>query len=163
MKLIFLDIDGVLADETRHDNKYRRISLEAVFQFNRLLHAAPDAHVVISSSWRYLVHGETMTVVGFTNLLLSHGVNCHGRIVGITESDEETCGGKQTYEYLSANAAHIRRAQIAKYAHKAEATDWVILDDMDLHSRRQVLTRPDIGLTERDVQEALEILGILRT
>ena len=41
-------------------------------------------------------------------------------------------------------------------------TKWVVLDDLDLHNeevaRHQVKTDPEIGLTEKDVEKAIEIL-----
>lgn len=86
--IIFLDIDGVLNGHTRFPNGYCGTRWECVEQFNRIL-AETGADVVVSSAWRYLVLSGSMTLKGLENLLLSHGVDCLGKVVGVTSSDED--------------------------------------------------------------------------
>lgn len=52
MKLIFLDIDGVLNDHSRSSSGYCTIDSDKVELFNQILDAHPNARVVISSAWR---------------------------------------------------------------------------------------------------------------
>lgn len=86
MKLIFLDIDGVL-------NSHGQLDFEpdCIEQFNRIL-AATEARVVLSSSWRYLMLDQegcpkSMTLSGFATMLRTHHVKgLH--LIGHTEPDE---------------------------------------------------------------------------
>ena len=55
MKIIFLDIDGVLnndATTARYSGTFIGIDPALVVQFYRILCGVPDAQVVLSSSWR---------------------------------------------------------------------------------------------------------------
>ena len=67
---------------------YNRIQPGPVVHLNRIL-AETEARLVISSSWRYLVHSGAMTLEGFSYMLITHGIGCHGRLAGITCRDEE--------------------------------------------------------------------------
>lgn len=84
MKVIFLDIDGVLNDHTQMENHYCGTKYECVQQFNRILDAVPEAKIVISSAWRYMILRGDVTLKGFEMLLLTHGVKCHERVIGHT-------------------------------------------------------------------------------
>ena len=54
MKLIFLDIDGVLNDRAFHeDAQSNTIKPECVAHFNRLIHET-GASVILTSAWRCL-------------------------------------------------------------------------------------------------------------
>lgn len=86
MKILSLDLDGVLNDHSKHANGYCGTKPEFVSQLNRVI-AATDCKLVISSARRYLVHGGHMTTTGFTNLLLTHGVDAHARVIGVTRKD----------------------------------------------------------------------------
>ena len=91
--IVFLDIDGVLNSHKPHPNGYCGISPECAQRFNHILDKFPDVKLVISSSWRYLVHSGSMTIIGLENLFLSHGLNFKGRIEGITREDIEIDDG----------------------------------------------------------------------
>lgn len=87
--VIFLDIDGVLNGSARPED-HRTIHADCVLQFNRLL-AASCAQVVISSTWRDMVHDGAMTAAGFRHMLASHGVRgCD--VIGVTAKDDEIPG-----------------------------------------------------------------------
>jgi HAD domain in Swiss Army Knife RNA repair proteins len=88
--IIFLDIDGVLNGHRPTDNGYNTIEKDNVSAFNDILDNV-DAEIVISSAWRYLVHNGSMTVRGFEQLLISHGVKCSQKVVDITRRDNDQC------------------------------------------------------------------------
>jgi len=54
MKLLFLDIDGVLNDHAKLESGYCGIRHDKASLLNRILDAVPDVQLVISSAWRYL-------------------------------------------------------------------------------------------------------------
>src|SRR4051812_40049868 len=98
MKIVFLDLDGVLNGHERFENGYYGIRQENVAELNFLLKSVPTAKIVLISSWRYMLY-DSMTLDGFTNLLLSHGVNCLlrerdkdeprlSKLIGATQFDE---------------------------------------------------------------------------
>lgn len=88
MKYIFLDIDGVLNNHTQHANGYCGMQSASVEAFNGVLLAYPHAKIVITSAWRYLILNGSMTLRGFESMLLTHGVDCFGRVIGHTEADK---------------------------------------------------------------------------
>jgi hypothetical protein len=146
MIVIFLDIDGVLNGHQKHENGYCGIYPECVTRFNRLLDAVPDAMVVVSSAWRYLVHCDSMTVTGFENLLLTHGVKCQRRIFAVTRRDHETNDRREN--------------QISEWVERYSPDKWVVLDDLYLDLPQLVQTNGEIGLTDSDINEALDVLGL---
>lgn len=151
LKVIFLDIDGVLNDHAQNVAGYCGLKPSCVEQLNRILAAVPDAHIVVSSAWRYIVHGKDMTIKGFEYLLMVGGVNCNGLVLGVTETDE---------------AIRSRGGQIDHAITKlAAVTSFAILDDMlwDFNERglfrRLVKTDPGVGLTESEANRAIEMLN----
>lgn len=147
MRVICLDVDGVLNSHERHENGYCGINPVNVKAFNQVLKAVPDLKIVISSSWRYMIP-EAMSLKGFEYMLLVCGVNCQGRVIGLTPRDEEilTRGGQIAYWLKQ---------------HK-EVTKYIIVDDMDWDFKELRLnyykTDPATGLQEKDVNEVIKKL-----
>ena len=55
MRLLFLDIDGVLNSQTwggQHERWFEILDPEAVAQLRRVVDALPDLRIVVSSAWR---------------------------------------------------------------------------------------------------------------
>lgn len=148
MKAIFLDIDGVLNDHTQQDNGYCTIKPECAVRFNRILRAAPDSRIVISSAWRYLILNGGMTRYGFESLLLTHGVDCFNKVAGHTRAD---ANGGEPFE---------RVAEILEYVDENDVELFVVLDDLDLPLPESVFVRTDgnVGLTDADAERAIAIL-----
>ena len=145
MRLIFLDIDGVLnAAGGRYDGE-PVIVHECVQRLNRVLDAT-KARVVISSSWRHIVHGRQMSEVGFEYLLWSHGLKC--KVWGVTCKDNEAQGrGKQIAAWLAENDP---------------VESYVVIDD-DSHDFREcghpfVKTDGTKGISEQDADLTIKLL-----
>jgi hypothetical protein len=171
---ILLDIDGVLNrhGQNRHDNGYNGTEPECVSEFNRILKTVPNAQIVVISSWRYDVLSGRMNVAGIEALLLTHGVMCKDRIVGVTASDADIAGHVRPWSWLEARGAVIRRIQVWRWLYgndpylsesSSDDLSWVVLDDMDLHFRgpwksRQIVTDKSVGLTAADADRAIAIL-----
>lgn len=153
--IIFLDIDGTINDHHIHPNGYHGTKWECVRRFNRII-AETDARIVISSSWRYPVLGGHMDVMGFEILLLTHGVDCRGRVAGVTRRD--CTDGEADVPPRSDRGFQIREW--------LKSTFWkgpyVVLDDMDLGITAAghpfVHVDGDVGLTDADAERAIAIL-----
>jgi hypothetical protein len=167
VKIIFLDIDGVLNGHVAFGNGYCGIRQENVAELNHLLQEVPDAKIVISSSWRYMMP-DSMNLDGFCNLLLSHGIDGYdtrlvdkkgvrfNRIIGYTLHDEKLGGrngrGKQILHWLVNNNFNPRFDR------------HVVLDDMmwDFEKHPQldiILTDPGKGLQRQQVEIAITKLN----
>lgn len=164
MKLIFLDIDGVLngygedytyeyitgyKDSTGCDKHL--ISKQLVANFNYLV-AYTQAKVVVSSTWRL---GET--VDSMQKILDSVGVVCE--VVGLTDSfnHEHSYRGNEILHWIKGNTD---KTGCDKYY---EYKSYVILDDdsdMLLWQKDNfVHTDGQKGLTRSDVWKAINILN----
>lgn len=151
IKLVFLDVDGVLNNHAYNDeSESNTILRRCVREFNLLLKNT-GAMYVVSSAWRYLVHGGGMSEVGLHCLLRTHGV-MKDRFHGITCSDE---------------VFSRRSLQIAAYLanHFIKHPPYVILDDLhpndmgDSQIKYLVRTKGSVGLTKRDRLLAERILN----
>lgn len=142
MKVVFLDIDGVLNNHTSWKNGYNGLHAKNVKAFNIFLKSEPETMVVISSAWRYMIP-KAMTLEGFEYLLLVGGLDCKGRILDITEKDEIIpTRGAQIVEWLSRHP---------------EIKHWLVLDDL-IHDFFTIKfnfnfyqTRSGIGLIKSDI------------
>ena len=139
MRVIFLDIDGVLNGHERWANGYCGIRPQNVEVLNKILKLLPNVKLVISSAWRYMVP-QAMTLKGFEYLLIVSGLDCKGRVVGMTVKDE---------------VLKTRGAQIKEYIQTHPITKYVAIDDMlydfDKYNIKYVLTDPAVGLTEKQI------------
>ena len=154
MRLIFLDIDGVL-NSHQYDSLAESciISPENVQHLNTILARVPDARLVISSAWRYMVLGNSMTERGFEYMLRTHGVRCPGRVAGITCADELVMNrGRQIAAFFRTH-------------YRSEVRDpFVILDDlpegmtMRPFEDRLVKTDGQVGLRAADAERAILLL-----
>lgn len=154
MKFVFLDIDGVLNSHVRSCNGYAGIDWENVEQFNRLLRKFPGMRIVLSSAWRYMILDNSMTLRGFEQLLLSHRVDCHGRLFDLTAADEAP---EECFPCFLPREQLIA-SWIAAHSDLCRYEDCLVLDDLPLRFSHPVLyhqTNPHAGLTHEDVENIL--------
>ena len=158
MKLIFLDIDGVL-NNTKDVKKYRLflkgerrvlIDIEPFFYFKKLLKEIEeeklDVRVVISSSWRL------GTTASDWKLLFKHYFDDENIILGRTIHLEDD-RGKEILDFLQLIDEE-----------KETVEDYIVVDD-DIEDiinyvgkRRIVKTSVKRGLTNSDVKKILRKL-----
>jgi len=159
MKIIFLDIDGVLNAHEKLDPNVMsgQINKDKVKLLNQILEAT-GAKLILSSAWRYLVHRGEMTLQGLDWLLRSHGI-FQDRIIGITKPDtmfptpdgkifpKENERGEQISAWLQENPGYIK---------------YVVIDDLDLGISEAkhpfILVDGTVGLTEQNAQKAIKLL-----
>lgn len=149
VEVLFLDIDGVL-----NDNSGSRLCADDnVRAFNLLIQRLRSPQIIISSSWRYLLINQEMTLKGFGTLLRTHGVLCSDLLRGYIDGvDWHPCGKCARSELIESWLEQ----------NNPDATA-LVLDDLDLQ-----FTQPNIrfhrtngrqGLLERDVVEILYAEG----
>ena len=147
--IIFLDIDGVLNNIINYQwqTETQPLILTKLMHLLNNLVSRTHAKLVISSSWRYQIISGATTIRGFEYLLKSHGFI--GSVIDYTCSDEErTTRGQQIKKWLDDNNYFGR---------------YVILDDHDddlelYHPDNTIITDGSVGLTEADVEAAINIL-----
>lgn len=175
MKLLFLDIDGVLNDHKPLPNGYCGLKYESVMELCRILDECPDVKIVVSSAWRYMMIGKgygtpPMTRKGFEYLFCVFGApfdSIHDRIEGHTISDELMCSqlgitdaeAEIDYLWLKENGCLLRREQILLAAKLSQCDRFVVLDDLDLEMPELVLTDGQIGLTRELADEVIRRLS----
>jgi hypothetical protein len=138
MRILFLDIDGVL----NHEEGSIYFEDEKVRILNKIL-TTTDANLVVTSTWRLGATPEEMDEV-----LASQGV-LPGRVIGVTPYLDDQ-RGREIQEWLETWTPHYQIEKI------------VILDDRnDLAPLDGALVRTSktIGLTERDANLAIQFLN----
>jgi hypothetical protein len=162
MRIIFLDMDGVLNSSKYFDSlgaaEYDGLSFgagqidpDAVELLDQLVDAS-DADIVISSSWRLIWNYHEIA-----EMLKGRGFKNHDRIIGQTNVADDDHRGNEVQDWLDTD----RERQVVD--EDAQPTiAYVILDDNNtFHSNQQAVfvhTNADVGLTPRDVALAVKIL-----
>lgn len=164
MKVIFLDIDGVLntkywytqMDRNTPKDKYGYVfDPNTVANLKRIVEES-GADIVISSSWKCMGLSQIEEMWRDRSL--------PGKIIGITPnsvSDEMLLNA----DIDSIELFHIRGEEIKQWLTKygKQVSNYAIIDDMDnMLSEQQsrfVHTNPEVGITEEDAQKTIEILN----
>ncbi len=178
MKVLFLDIDGVLnAHEFDPAVMCGQIHRDKVTRLNHVLRET-GAQIVLSSAWRYLIHRGEMNLMGFEWLLRSHGVLAD-RLIGITRPDMMERGlyrgeagtwpvcnerGQQITDWLAVNrlpgmgvSLVTRYVVVDDGGHHADGT-WTDLG-ITAAGHPAVITDGKIGLTDEDATSLIELLN----
>lgn len=146
MKLIFLDVDGVL-----HSMDGYKTFTEKCMQLLFEICDASGARIVLSSTWRQ--SQKTMNMVD--DKLREYGMEpCYSRTPLEQESFRRR--SEEIIEYLETHAS----------AGKPLVSHWIAIDDMDLGvdarmEQHFVLTDAETGLVDADVDLALRLLGVI--
>lgn len=142
---LFLDFDGVLNRHTLGPNN-NGIDPRCVRYLNALLGDYPEIQIVVSSSWRYLVHSGKLTLKEFEEVLVEKGFNCKDKLHGITKASglmPENLLAKEDESWT----IDQRVSEIEDYIKKYTIEEYVILDDLPLGCKHLVKTSPVNGLT----------------
>jgi hypothetical protein len=160
---IFLDVDKVLNTEAdRHGNGYNGICPQLARNFNLVLEAAPDALIVVSSSWRYHVLSGRMKPDGLRELLCHFGLDLYGRNLAVTAKDPYHWGDRRcdgwTEERWHSEGIAWRVQQIRGFVARHKITRFVVFDDLPLELPELIQTNESTGLTIGDVERAVKAL-----
>lgn len=174
MKILFLDVDGVLNDHGPMMNMYCGIDKEKVNLLNRVLDET-GCYIVISSARRYMILGGDMTIRGFEHMLLTHGLKCYNRIIGHTPSDEKIrTRGQQISWWLDEEFdKFLQKFNYINYTPElrkqifGKGLKYVVVDDLDeceeIRIRRSghplIQTDGSVGLTNENCTDIIRILN----
>lgn len=139
MKVLFLDIDGVL-NNFKDRNFGEQLSPSSCASLNRIVEQVPDLKIVISSAWR-LWGTDYMA-----DLLEKNGVKDAKELVIGCTGNEQGIRGFQIQCWLDRNY---------------KVTNFVILDDesdMGPLVTNLVKTNGFVGLTTADADKAIKVL-----
>lgn len=167
MRVLFLDIDGVLNGHEWDDEAQScTIRRECVKHLSRVIRET-GCKIVLSSAWRYMVHGGSMTLQGFGYMLRTHGLIAPGGtinlIVGMTDKDAEPCApgvtdvgerGRQCRAWLDYwNGLGMAVVPVGSFA---------AVDDEDHDFAASgipaIITDGRTGMTEQDADRLIQIL-----
>ena len=169
MKIIFLDIDGVLNTSQSIGLRERKVTMDDLtVGFNRLDRRAVDnlnkvidatgAKIVISSSWRIgCVKPEMFAIL--CKHLREEGVK--GQVIGRTPTDMEY--SPRTPEGYTLFIAKPRGDEIQMWLDAHPIVDsFTIVDDcsdMEHLTHRLVQTEFEVGITEHDADRMINMLN----
>lgn len=185
MNVLFLDIDGVLnGHQWMREAQSNNICRPCVLQLNRIIKAT-GCKIVLSSAWRYMIHGGAMKLNGFAYMLRTHGMVglLHNDVmIGLTEPDEvcPSCdyrhkrrGSKVECKFgpdgnrmcIKCGASSTRGRQISSWLRrKGDGVEkYVVLDDdaFDFAERGHpfIQTNAKRGLTAYGADKVIAMLG----
>lgn len=140
MKVLFLDMDGVVNDFTTMILPEKMALLQDIY-------LATGCVAVLSSIWRRYIHLGMMTLAGFNFLLRTHnlGMEVIDTLGPVVKGDEEE-RGRLVKEWM------VRHPEVQTYC---------VVDDMrgGFDGLAIVRTKGYIGLTEVNAQEIITRLG----
>lgn len=162
-KVIFLDIDGVLnsnfwnADHQMEISDGKYIDNEKVKLLSGLVKKS-GASIILHSGWRFWFGKDLRPLrkeAGYlADLLEKEGMSIAGMTPDLTTEEI-----RKTKKFSKVKADEI----LMWLKDHPDTERWVVLDDLELHNdeirKYQVMTDPEHGLTEKDVENTLGILG----
>lgn len=161
-KVLFLDIDGVLNSNFWNDRHQAEISDgtlidEEKIKLLALLIRETNAEIILHSGWRFWFDAELKPLCTEAGKLVEQLEKENLYISGVTP-DLTTEEIRKTRKFSLVKADEI----LLWINLHDDVTEWVVLDDLDLHNdqirQHQVKTNQTIGLTPENVRQAVKIL-----
>ena len=162
IKVVFLDIDGVLNSNFWNDSHQNEISDGTLVDKEKIKLLAQlvyntNSKIILHSGWRIWFNSETKPVCKeaqrLVDLLAYEGLSIDGLTPDLTT--EEIRKNKK-FSFVKADEI------LSWLKSHNEVSGWVVLDDLDLHNEKiechQVKPDQTIGLTVEDIEEAEKIL-----
>ncbi len=162
MKIIFLDIDGVLNSNFWNSAHERELSDGTLIDRDKVallgeLVKKTNAGIVLHSGWRFWFdhHLEPLRTEAknLVDLLRAEEM----KIYDVTP-DYTTEEIRRTKKFSLVKAKEI----LGWLERHQETESWIVIDDLDLHDgkilRHQIKTDPEVGLTRREIERAERML-----
>jgi hypothetical protein len=162
MKVIFLDIDGVINSHFWADSHKQEISDGTLIQKEKIELLAKivnktEASLVMHSGWRFWFDDAMQPIrkeaKKLVDLLLESGLSIYAMTPDLTTEEI-----RRTKMFSKVKASEI----FLWLKQNPKVESWIVLDDLDLHNEdlglRQVRTNAEVGLSEKDVEKAIEML-----
>lgn len=162
-KVLFLDIDGVLNSNLGNDSHQTEISDGTLIDEEKvkllaLLIRETDSEIILHSGWRFWFDSELKPLCTEANRLVELLSKENLYISGITP-DLTTDEIRKTKKFSLVKADEI----LLWLKLHNNVTEWVVLDNLDLHNdqikQHQVKTDQTIRLTLENVKQAIKILS----
>ena len=162
VRVIFLDIDGVLNSNFWNENHQTEISdgtlidIEKVRLLSKLVKNT-DAKIVLHSGWKFWFDSSLQPLRKEAEHLKKLFGQENMMIADVTP-DHSTEEIKKSKKFSLVKASEI----LAWLDEHKEVDKWIVIDDLDLHNpeidAHQLKTDPRIGLTMEDVHKAESML-----
>ena len=158
MKVIFLDIDGVLNSEEFLNNNQNGIIDRNNVNILKNIIDRTGAVIVMSSGWKLWFDDNMMPKDGYSQYLydifLEFGIKLFGKTPDFSTEEIRT---KKTF-------SHVKAKEIIAWLTKHESTyKYVVLDDLDLKheeiNSHLVMTNAQIGITEADARRVINMIN----
>lgn len=157
MKVIFLDVDGVLNSEPFLENNTESIDRNNVCKLKNALDIT-NAVIVMSSGWRLLFTDNMLPESGDSqylyDILCKFGIKLFGKTPDFSTEEIR----------INKTFSHVKSLEILAWLDAHDRVEnYVVLDDLDLNSEiihaHQVRTNPQLGLTEEDAARIISKLS----
>lgn len=159
MKIIYLDLDGVLnnteyyqkKDLSSHHKEHSHFDIKNISALNKIVKNT-DAKVVLSSAWRLIKTVEE------TNLLFKE-VGINAEVISATESLHY----KDTYELAPRGLEILKWIRDYHRTLKGGLENYVIIDDeddiLDIQEKHFFHINDVVGLTDQNADVIIEFLN----
>lgn len=158
MKVIFLDIDGVLiSEEFLKDNKSEAIDRRCISVLKNVIDKT-GAVIVMSSAWRLWFDNEMMPKEGYSQCLYDILDEFGIRIFGKTpDFSTEEIRNKKTF-------SHIKAKEILAWLNENQDIEkYAVIDDLDLRNEEVnahlVRINGLVGITEEDAMRIIDMIS----
>lgn len=163
MKIVFLDVDGVLNSNFWNDSHQKEISAGVLIDEEKVrllaeIIARTNARIILHSGWRFWLDEQFMPLrkeaTHFTMLMKKYKLEFFDRTPDL-----------RTEEVLRTNKLSLVKAsEILSWLSAHEDIErYLVLEDLDLHNdvvrAHQVQTDQTRGLTREDVEQAVHFLS----
>jgi hydroxymethylpyrimidine pyrophosphatase-like HAD family hydrolase len=162
MKVIFLDIDGVINSNFWLESHQQEISDGTLIDKEKIELVAKIVHktgavLVMHSGWRFWFDNDMKPIrkeaQNLIDLLLDSGLSIYSMTPDLTTEEI-----RKTKMFSKVKASEI----FLWLKQNPNIDKWIVLDDIDLHNDelgiRQIRTNPETGITEKDADKAIEML-----
>lgn len=153
MRILFLDVDGVLNAHDRYANGHCGLHADKLALLDGIV-ARTGCKIVLSSAWRYMVLNGAMSLNGFAYMLMINGA-AKATADAMWSYLPHDCDPSDIYD-----RAKLARAWLEA---RPEAAAYVALDDIDFGWAScgipDVRPRHDVGMTPADADRVVEILN----
>ena len=176
MKVIFLDVDGVLNYDGTTDriDGFIGFDPELINNFNKIIEAVPEAKIVISSSWRkpFAFMTAYSDFNGLKKLFADRGLK--GEIIGhtpiywhdkprgdeIRDWIENYTGTLDRFVILDDDTSGMAGGEYERYEGIDDDGEdsYTLITEMDLRPNHVVTSWSNGGLTMTHVEKAIKIL-----
>jgi len=162
MKIIFLDIDGVLNSNFWNDTHQRELSDGSLIDGNKVallgkLVKKTNAKIVLHSGWRFWFDHNLKPLRRESEKLVDLFQKEDIEIYDVTP-DYTTEEIRRTKKFSLVKAKEI----LGWLDLQKEIESWIVIDDLDLQNehilQHQIQTDQTIGLTQQDIERAEAML-----